>query len=76
VGITQLESAAFRCRAGYEYTISALLLRPTVLRFRRAAPLPLKVTAIVLTQAERTLLSQLAQEQKAAAEAATRMSLP
>jgi len=28
-----------------------------------ATPLPLKVTAIVLTQAELTLLSQLAQEQ-------------
>lgn len=28
-----------------------------------ASPLPLKVTAIVLTQAELTLLSQLAQEQ-------------
>jgi len=28
-----------------------------------AAPLPIKVTAVVLTQAELTLLSQLAQEQ-------------
>ena len=32
-------------------------------RKKRTVPLPLKVTAIVLTQAELTLLSQLAQEQ-------------